>query len=133
MSKSYDAIVIGGGPAGCSASTVLAMRGRRVVVLEKEKFPRYHIGESLIPYTYFPLKRIGMLDKMKNSHFTRKYSVQFVSRDGQASHPFYFFQHLPNEAARTWQVLREEFDQLLMDNAREHGAEVIEQMNVREL
>ncbi len=133
MHKSYDAIVIGGGPAGCSASTVLAMKGRRVVMLEREKFPRYHIGESLIPYTYFPLKRIGMLDKMKNSHFTRKYSVQFVSRDGRASHPFYFFRHLPNEASRTWQVLREEFDQLLMDNAREHGAEVIEQMTAREL
>jgi flavin-dependent dehydrogenase len=132
-SKTYDAVVIGGGPAGCAASTCLALKGRRVVMLEKEQFPRYHIGESLIPYTYFPLSRMGMLDKMKSSHFTRKYSVQFVSRDGRASHPFYFFQHLAHEAARTWQVLRSEFDQLLMDNAREKGVEVIEQITAREL
>src|SRR6185369_10445863 len=61
----YDAIVIGCGPAGSSASAILAAKGRRVLVLEREKFPRYHIGESLIPYTYFPLERMGLIDKMK--------------------------------------------------------------------
>jgi flavin-dependent dehydrogenase len=132
LSQRYDAIVIGCGPAGASASAVLASKGRRVLVLEKEKFPRYHIGESLIPFTYFPLERIGMIDKMKASHFTKKYSVQFVSSDGRASQPFYFFKHLEHDAARTWQVLRAEFDQLLMDNAREKGATVLEEMTVRE-
>lgn len=132
LSQSYDAIVIGCGPAGACASTVLASKGRRVLVLEREKFPRYHIGESLIPYTYFPLERIGMIEKMKASHFTRKYSVQFVSPDGKASQPFYFFKHLKHEAADTWQVLRSEFDQLLMDNAREKGAEVREGVTVKE-
>src|SRR5262245_24541948 len=53
----YDAVVIGGGPAGSTTASILASKGRRVVLLEKEKFPRYHIGESLIPYTYFPLQR----------------------------------------------------------------------------
>jgi flavin-dependent dehydrogenase len=132
LGQNYDAIVIGCGPAGSAAAAVLAAKGRRVVVLEKEKFPRYHIGESLIPYTYFPLQRIGLIEKMKGSHFTRKYSVQFVSSDGRASQPFYFFKHLKHEAANTWQVLRSEFDQLLMDNAREKGAEVIEEVTVRE-
>jgi len=130
--QSYDVIVIGCGPAGAAASALLAAKGRRVLVLEKEKFPRYHIGESLIPYTYFPLERIGLIEKMKASHFTRKYSVQFVSQDGRASHPFYFFKHLKHEAANTWQVLRSEFDQLLMDNAREKGAEILEEVTVRE-
>ncbi len=128
----YDAIVIGAGPAGSSAAAVLAQKGRRVVLLEKEKFPRYHIGESLIPYTYFPLERIGMIERMKGSHFVKKYSVQFVSTNGTASQPFYFFQHLEHEAAQTWQVVRGEFDTLLLDNAREKGAEVIEETAVKE-
>ncbi|HXK01152.1 MAG TPA: tryptophan 7-halogenase, partial [Verrucomicrobiae bacterium] len=132
LAQNYEAIVIGCGPAGAAASAVLAGKGRRVLVLEKEKFPRYHIGESLIPYTYFPLERMGLVERMKASHFTKKYSVQFVSPDGRASHPFYFFKHLKHEAANTWQVLRSEFDQLLMDNAREKGAEVMEEVTVRE-
>ena len=129
----YDAIVIGGGPAGSTAAAVLAAKGRRVVVLEKEKFPRYHIGESLLPYGYFTLQRIGVLERMKTSHFTKKYSVQFVGASGRASVPFYFFQQLEHDASMTWQVLRSEFDQMLLDNAREKGAEVIEEITAREL
>jgi len=129
----YDAIVIGGGPAGSTAAAVLAAKGRRVVVLEKEKFPRYHIGESLLPYGYFTLQRIGVLERMKASHFTKKYSVQFVGASGRASVPFYFFQQLEHEASMTWQVLRSDFDQMLLDNAREKGAEVIEEITAREL
>lgn len=133
MKQRYDAIVIGCGPAGAACSAVLASKGRRVLTLEREKFPRYHIGESLIPYTYFPLERLGMIGKMKASHFPKKYSVQFVSASGRASEPFYFFQHLEHEASCTWQVLRSEFDQMLMDNARQKGAEVVEQTTVHEL
>lgn len=132
LNRNYDAIVIGCGPAGSAFSAVLASKGRRVLVLEKEKFPRYHIGESLIPYTYFPLERMGLVERMKSSHFVKKHSVQFVSSDGRASQPFYFFRQLKHEAACTWQVLRSEFDQILMDNAREKGAEVIEEVTVRE-
>jgi flavin-dependent dehydrogenase len=130
--SSYDAIVIGGGPAGSTAASVLAMKGRKVVLLEKEKFPRYHIGESLLPFGFFTMERIGMLKKMKASHFVKKYSVQFVSPDGKQSQPFYFHTHLQHEAAQTWQVLRSELDQMLLDNARENGAEVIEEMTVRD-
>jgi flavin-dependent dehydrogenase len=124
--------VIGGGPAGSSAAATLALKGRRVVVLEKEKFPRYHIGESLLPYAYYTLGRIGMLEKMKHAHFVKKYSVQFVNAQGKASHPFYFFDQLHHEASQTWQVLRSEFDQMLLDNAREKGAVVHEETLVRD-
>ena len=128
----FDVIVIGGGPAGSTAASVLAEKGRRVVVLEKEKFPRYHIGESLIPYTYFPLERIGMIEQMKASHFTVKLSVQFVGQRGRASQPFYFFNQLKHEAASTWQVRRSEFDQMLLDNARKKGACVFEEITAKD-
>ncbi len=132
MRKDYDAIVIGGGPAGSTAAAVLASKGRRTLVLEREKFPRYHVGESLIPYAYFPLERIGMVDKLKASHFPSKYSVQFVSRAGKLSQPFYFADHLKHEAACSWQVMRSELDQMLLDNAREKGAEALEETKVTE-
>ena len=129
----YDAIVVGAGPAGSAAATVLAMNGRRVAVIEREKFPRYHIGESMLPYCYFTLARLGMVEKMQKSHYPKKYSVQFVSENGKASTPFYFHKHLDHPAAQTWQVVRSEFDHLLMNNAREKGAEVFEETTVREL
>ncbi len=130
--KNYDAIVIGGGPAGSTAACVLAQHGRNVVLLEKEKFPRYHIGESMLPFGFFVMDRIGMAEKMKGSHFVKKFSVQFVTTDGRSSVPFYFHTHLKHEAAQTWQVLRSELDQMLLDNAREKGATVIEEMTVRD-
>jgi flavin-dependent dehydrogenase len=134
MSRDYDAILIGGGPAGSCASAILAEYGHRVLVLEREKFPRYHIGESLIPFTFGPLQRLGMIPKLKVSHFVKKYSVTFVQPDGQRSQPFYFFTRYDRESvAQTWQVLRSEFDQMLLDNAREKGAEVREQTTVNRL
>src|SRR5580658_8482843 len=130
----YDVIVIGGGPAGSSASALLSEQGHRVLVLEREKFPRYHIGESLLPFTYQPLERLGLVGKMKKSAFVKKYSVQFVSPSGRASLPFYFFNRYDRESvAQTWQVLRSEFDQMLMENAREKGAEIKEEITVKEL
>ncbi|MEO7654015.1 MAG: tryptophan 7-halogenase, partial [Bryobacteraceae bacterium] len=129
----YDAVVIGGGPAGSTAAAVLSGKGRRVLLLEKEKFPRYHIGESLIPFCYFPLERLGMIEKIKASHFTKKYSIQFVSSTGRQSHPFYFFEHMQHECSNTWQVWRGEFDKMLLDNAREKGVEVREETVVKEV
>jgi flavin-dependent dehydrogenase len=131
--RAYDAIIVGGGPAGSTAAAVLAMKGRNVLVLEKEKFPRYHIGESLIPHCYFTLERIGMIPKLQASHFTKKYSVQFVTPNGKLSQPFYFYQHRDHPSSQTWQVLRSEFDQMMLDNAREKGAAVIEEITVREV
>lgn len=131
--KNYDVIVMGGGPSGSTAAAVLAMKGRRVLVLEKEKFPRYHIGESLMPFCYYPLERSGALARIQSAAFTKKYSVQFVSTNGRASQPFYFFQHYDHPSSQTWQVLRSEFDLLLLDNAREKGATVLEETAVKEL
>lgn len=125
MSEDYDAVIIGGGPSGATAAALLAEHGHRVAVLEKETFPRYSIGESLIPHCYFPLERLGLIDKLKNSAFPKKYSVQFVGRSGSMSQPFYFFQHREHESSQSWQVLRSDFDKMLLDNAEEKGAEVV--------
>jgi len=129
-----DVLIIGAGPAGSAASALLAEHGHRVIVLEREKFPRYHIGESLLPFTFFPLQRLGLIDKMRQSAFVKKYSVQFVSPNGKASQPFYFFNRYDRDSvAQTWQVLRSEFDQMLMENSRAKGATVLEEITVKEL
>jgi flavin-dependent dehydrogenase len=119
-----DVVVIGGGPAGATASGLLAQKGHHVTVLEKTRFPRYHIGESLMPHCWFPLNRLGVLDKVKAAAFTTKYSVQFVRPTGELSVPFYFFKHRDHPSSITWQVNRDEFDKLLLDHAADLGAEV---------
>lgn len=133
MRTQFDAIVIGGGPAGATAAAVLAEKGRNVAVLEREKFPRYHIGESLMPYCYFPLERLGLAEAMTNSHFPKKYSVQFVNTMGKLSQPFYFFQHFDHPSSTTWQVVRSEFDQMILDKARSNGATIFEETTARDL
>src|SRR5438132_5932895 len=121
MSDGPDVVVIGGGAAGSTVSTLLAQQGVRVELFERERFPRFHIGESLIPETYWVLKRLNMLPKMQQSPFVKKYSVQFVNASGKLSAPFYFWDNKPHECSQTWQVVRSEFDQMLLENAREHG------------
>ena len=129
--ETHDVLIIGAGPAGCAAATLLAEQGHRVLVLEREKFPRYHVGESLIPFTYPAMERLGLVDRMKRSHFVKKYSVQFVQPNGRASQPFYFFNRYDRETvAQSWQILRSEFDQMLLDYARGKGAEVREETTV---
>src|ERR1700679_2466397 len=90
-----DVIVIGGGPAGATASTLIAQQGNRVRLFERARFPRFHIGESLIPETYWVLERLNMLDKLARSPFVRKESVQFVTQHGKLSEPFYFYDNRP--------------------------------------
>ena len=128
-----DVVVIGGGPSGSTAATLVAKAGHSVQLLEREHFPRYHIGESLIPETFWVLERLGMLDKLRGSRFVNKHSVQFVSEHGRLSEPFYFADHKPHECSRTWQVLRQDFDQMMLDNAREHGVDVREGVRVLEV
>ena len=87
--QNYDIVVLGGGPAGSTTAALVAESGARTLLVEREKFPRFHIGESLMPETYWIFQRLGVLDKMKDSSFVRKVSVQFVSHTGSESQPFF--------------------------------------------
>ncbi|MEE2638710.1 MAG: NAD(P)/FAD-dependent oxidoreductase [Acidobacteriota bacterium] len=129
----YDAIVVGGGPAGATTATILAEHGREVLLLERERFPRYHIGESLMPYTWFTFKRLGVLEWLKQSGSPIKHSVQFVSTSGKVSEPFYFFETIKHECASTWQILRSDFDAMMLRNATQKGADVKEGVVVRDV
>jgi flavin-dependent dehydrogenase len=130
MNPNPDVIVIGGGPAGSTTATLIAQHGHKVTLFERERFPRFHIGESLIPETYWVLQRLKMLDKLRKSAFTKKYSVQFVNANGKLSAPFYFHDNKADECSQTWQVVRSEFDLMMLRNAQEQGVEVHEATRV---
>jgi flavin-dependent dehydrogenase len=129
----HDVIVIGGGPGGAAASTLVAQRGHKVLLLERSAEPKFKIGESLMPATWSTFDRMGMIPKLKASHFVPKYSVQFYGKSGRASMPFYFQETDPNESSVTWQVLRSEFDAMLLENAQEHGVEVRRGVGVKDV
>ena len=133
ISPTTDVVVIGGGPAGSTVSTLIAQKGIHVELFEREHFPRFHIGESLIPETYWVLERLKMLDKMRQSHFTKKYSVQFVNAKGKLSAPFYFWDNKPHECSQTWQVERSEFDLMMLQNAEEQGVRAHQGVRVLEV
>jgi flavin-dependent dehydrogenase len=132
-SSEVDVVVIGGGPAGATSSTLIAQKGHKVTLFERETFPRYHIGESLIPETFWVFERLNMLPKLRGSHFVKKYSVQFINQRGKLSEPFYFVEHKPHASSQTWQILRSEFDTTMLNNAREHGVDVHEATRVTEV
>jgi flavin-dependent dehydrogenase len=133
MTSTTDVVVVGGGPSGSTISTILAQKGLSVEIFERDHFPRFHIGESMIPNTFFAMQRTGLLEKMKGSHFVKKHSVQFVNQKGRLSEPFYFWDNKPHESSQTWQVRRSEFDKLSLDHARSNGVKVSEGARVLEV
>jgi flavin-dependent dehydrogenase len=133
MRDAYDVVVIGGGPAGCTAAGLVASAGHSTLLVERERFPRFHVGESLMPECYWPLQRLGLIERMKASKFTPKKSVQFVTASGKESEPFYFTEHDPRESSTTWQVERADFDKMLFDRAGELGADCYDQTRIMDV
>lgn len=124
-----DVIVIGGGPAGSSAGSFLAMQGHRVTVLEKEAFPRDHVGESLLPFCYKLFEQLGVVDQM-SKRFVRKPGVRFVDVNGVTETTWCFSHVIHDETYLSFQVARADFDKMLLDNTRRLGATVKEQTRV---
>ncbi|MCP3978845.1 MAG: NAD(P)/FAD-dependent oxidoreductase [bacterium] len=129
----YDVVVIGAGPAGTTAATLIAREGRSVLMLERDRFPRYVVGESLMPATYWTLQRLGLWERVKQDGFVKKHSVQFFSKGGRSSTPFYFHEFDGHESSQTWQVDRERFDQLLVEHAVSSGVEMRDHANVKQV
>lgn len=121
-----DVIVIGGGPAGSTAATLLARKGFSVLLFERERFPRFQIGESLLPYNNDLFARLGVSEELSRGEFQPKYGAFFVTGDGSVSTRFSFDSTLPQEYHRALQVKRAEFDHILLRNAATSGVEVRE-------
>lgn len=128
----YDVAIIGGGPAGSTAGIVLATAGRRVLILEREKFPRFHIGESLLPYTMEAFDRLGLREKMQQ-RFLVKHGAEIASACGTREIRFHFKNAFQAKIPTAYQVTRSEFDKVLLDHAAERGAEVREETAVEKM
>jgi len=129
----YDVAIIGGGPAGSTAATLLARAGRRVIVCEREKFPRFHIGESLLPVSMKTFTRLGVHEKFERAGFLRKFGGEMTSACSEEGVKFYFKDGFRSQTEYSYQVPRAEFDKVLLDHAKENGAEVREQTVVRQV
>ena len=125
-----EVIVIGGGPAGSTAATLMTQRGFDVLLVERERFPRFQIGESLLPYNNDLLNRLGVVPKLERGEFFPKYGAEFVTGDGEVGYTFRFDRNLPEAYHRTFQVKRADFDLLLLRNAAAQGVEVREETAV---
>src|SRR6202007_980804 len=116
MNQAFDVAIIGGGPAGSSAGTLLAKAGRRVVIFEKEKFPRFRVGEARLPASLGTLERMGVKEKIDNGGFLVKYGGEIDSACGKRVR-FYFRNGFKSKRPTAYQVLRSEFDRILLEHA----------------
>ena len=131
--RSYDCLVIGAGPGGASAAAIVAEQGHSTLLLERDKMPRFHVGESLMPEAYWIFERLGILPEMGRMGFTRKNGVQFVSGSGKESKPFIFAEHDDRPCNESWHVERSKFDQVLYETAFNRGATCSDETRVLDI
>ena len=118
-------VVIGGGPGGSTAATLLSRRGHRVVLLERERFPRDHVGESLLPASMPVLEELGVLPQMERAGFPKKWGATMLW--GRDPEPWsWYFRETNRAFPHAYQVWRPTFDKILLDNARADSVDVRE-------
>ncbi|MDP9174903.1 MAG: FAD-dependent oxidoreductase [Planctomycetota bacterium] len=130
--ETCDVVIIGGGPAGSTAALVLARSGARVIVVEKTKFPRFHIGESFIPHNFKLIQRLGLEASLRNVAHVPKYGAELVMGDGKDPIRFDFVQSL-GAGGESFNLERAPFDEMLLTEARRAGADVREQVTVKQI
>jgi len=126
----FDVAVVGGGPGGSSAATALARRGRRVVLLERERFPRFHIGESQLPWSNELFRALGVYDTITASGFVEKWGATFQSFGGGPEQYADFAVAVETPTPQTFQVLRQTFDDVLLRHSAKCGVTVLEEHRV---
>ena len=131
--RSYDCVVIGAGPGGCTAAALVAEQGFSTLLLERDKMPRPHVGESLMPEAYWVFERLGIVHELDRVGFTKKNGVQFVSSADKETKPFIFSEHDDRECSISWHVKRDEFDHLLYETAYNRGATCADETRVMEI
>lgn len=115
---------MGGGPAGCSAAIALSRAGRRVMLFEKDLFPRFHIGESLLSTANDCFEALGLKELLDSEGFPEKWGARLLTHDGRAGRPVDFSTSREIRLARTYQVCRDRFDHLLLCHAQRLGVTV---------
>jgi len=131
--ENYDCVVVGAGPGGCTTAALVAARGFKTALIEREQMPLDKVGESLMPEAYWIFEKLGINEEFEKLGFIKKHGVQFVNAEDKESRPFVFRDHDDRDCSDSWHVERRVFDKLLYDTAIKNGTDCMDQTRVMDI